>query len=72
MCPFCTEFICVLYMIAHDLHFSVYSITELDFRCRMASSGMLCSVALLRIDVSEKLSVSFIRVTLMEEALNSS
>jgi hypothetical protein len=34
---------------------------------RMASSGMLRRVALVRIDVSEELSASFIRVTRIDE-----
>jgi hypothetical protein len=34
---------------------------------RMASSGMLRRVALIRTDVSEKLSASFIRVTRIDE-----
>jgi hypothetical protein len=35
--------------------------------CRMASSGMLHRVALLRTDVSEELSASFVRVTRIGE-----
>jgi hypothetical protein len=37
------------------------------FRCRMASSGMLPHVALVRTDVSEELSASIIRVTRIGE-----
>jgi hypothetical protein len=39
---------------------------------RMVSSGTLRRVALVGTDVSEELSASFIRVTLMKEALSSS
>jgi hypothetical protein len=41
--------------------------SRLTFQRRMLSSGMLRRVALVRTDVSEELSVSFIRVTRIGE-----
>jgi uncharacterized membrane protein YGL010W len=62
---------------------NVCSHTDYIPLCKMASSVMLCRVALVKTDVSEELSASFIRVTrigelgtilvtLMKEALSSS
>jgi hypothetical protein len=42
-------------------------LTEENIGCRMVPSGMLHRVALVRIDVSEKPSASFIRVTRISE-----
>jgi hypothetical protein len=41
--------------------------TDIEVSCRMVSSGMLRHVALVRTDISDELSASFIRVTRIGE-----